>query len=176
MLLPVRPDVFDRIQFRRVGRQVLHANPPFQLVDVVSDHGTAVSRQAVPDQQERLANVPHQCRQEIQHLRTLHGARVKTKIEVPSCQTCGSRQTLPVKVVLQHRRLAARCPGSASMRALTQSAFVDEDDGTPFPAGFFLMAGQVLLFHVRICCSLRSRALPVGRCGLHPRPTSTFQT
>jgi hypothetical protein len=33
-----------------------------------------------------------------------------------------------------------------------------------------------LLFQVRICFSLRSRALQVGRCGLEPMLTSTFQT
>ena len=54
------------------------------------------------------------------------------------------------------------------MRLLTQSAFVDEDDRTFFFAGFFLMAGQVLRCQPRMASSLRSRALPTGRCGLQP--------
>ena len=62
------------------------------------------------------------------------------------------------------------------MGPLTQSALVDEDDRTAFLAGFFLMAGHVFLFQLRICSSLRSRALPVGRWGLHPNATRIFQT
>jgi hypothetical protein len=34
------------------------------------------------------------------------------------------------------------------MRPLAQSAFVDEDDRAAFPAGFFLMAGQVFFFQM----------------------------
>ena len=42
--------------------------------------------------------------------------------------------------------------------------------------GFFLMAGQVLRFQVRIASSLRSRALPTGRCGLQWSARRIFQT
>ena len=62
------------------------------------------------------------------------------------------------------------------MRLLAQPAFVDEDDRAPFAARFFLMAGQVRLFHARIARSFRSRARPVGRWGLQPSPTRIFQT
>jgi hypothetical protein len=54
----------------------------------------------------------------------------------------------------------------ALVRALTQTAFVDEDDRAAFFLGFFLMAGQVLRFHSTMASSLRSSARPAGRCGL----------
>ena len=62
------------------------------------------------------------------------------------------------------------------MRPLAQSAFVEEDDRAPFPTRFFLMVGHVFFFQVRIASSLRSRARPVGRCGLHPSPINIFHT
>ena len=62
------------------------------------------------------------------------------------------------------------------MRPLTQSAFVDEDDRAPLFLGFFLRVGQVFFFHLRIASSLRSRALPTGRCGLQFSARSSFQT
>jgi len=49
------------------------------------------------------------------------------------------------------------------VRALAQSAFVDEDDGAAFLAGFFLISGQRFCFHRRIFSASRSRARPVGR-------------
>ena len=62
------------------------------------------------------------------------------------------------------------------MGSLTQSALVDEDDRAALLAGFFLMAGHFFRFQSRICDSLRSRALPVGRWGLQRRDTRIFQT
>ena len=41
-----------------------------------------------------------------------------------------------------------------------------------FVVGFFFRPGQVLRRQLRIASSLRSRALPTGRCGLQPSPRS----
>ena len=95
-------------------------------------------------------------------------AGIEPEVKVAQRQPGRHRQLVPVEVELQHRCLAARRPGAATMRLLTQSAFVDEDDRTFFFAGFFLMAGQVLRCQPRMASSLRSRALPTGRCGLQP--------
>jgi hypothetical protein len=40
-------------------------------------------------------------------------------------------------VVLQHRGVAARRPSAHPAGSLTQSAFIDEDDGAPLALGFF---------------------------------------
>ena len=62
------------------------------------------------------------------------------------------------------------------MRPLAQSALVDEDEDAPLAERFFLMAGHTFFFQCWICSSLRSRARPTGRCGLHPKSTRIFQT
>src|SRR5438552_2196821 len=67
------------------------------------------------------------------------------------------------------RSSATRAASSAAtVRALAQSAFVDEDDGTPFFLGFFLISGQRRCFQRRILSSSRSSARPTGRWQLHP--------
>ena len=45
-----------------------------------------------------------------------------------------------------------------------------------FVLDFFLMRVQVLRFQLRISSSLRSRAFPTGRCGLHSSARRIFQT
>src|SRR2546428_1858256 len=77
-------------------------------------------------------------REERDDLAAANGSRKQPKVEVPPGHARYGRQHLPVKVVLQHRRLPARCPGAAAMRALAQSAFVDEDDRPAFVFGLFL--------------------------------------
>jgi hypothetical protein len=49
------------------------------------------------------------------------------------------------------------------VRALAQSAFVDEDDGTAFFLGFFLISGQRCCFHRRIFSSSRSSVFACHR-------------
>ena len=69
------------------------------------------------------------------------------EIEIPQCHPGGDGNGLPVEVILQYRRLAARSPGAAAMRAVAQSAFVNEDERATFRLGFFLMTGQRSVFH-----------------------------
>src|SRR5271157_4042924 len=92
-----------------------------------------------------------------------NGSRKQAKVEVPPRYPGNGRQAFPVEVILQHRRLAAWRPGTAAVRALAQSALVDEDDRSAFVFGLFFNAGQRFCFHCRILSSSRSRARPVGR-------------
>jgi len=176
VLLPVTPDVLDGVQFRRVGWKIGSGNPALQTSNVLLHQPAAVSRQTIPHDQQRLTKVTHQGRKKIHDLFFLDGTGIDAKVEVPHGETGSDRQTLPIEVVLQDGGLSARCPGTATMRSLTQSAFVDEDEDTPLPARFFFSSGHTFFFQLRICCSLRSRARPCGRCGLQPRPTRIFQT
>src|SRR5512135_1062676 len=57
MVLPVRPQVLDRVQFRSVGRKELHPQPPALLPDEVPDHSAAVTAQAIPDDQQLVSFV-----------------------------------------------------------------------------------------------------------------------
>src|SRR5215471_8994029 len=137
MLLPVGPNVFDRIQFRCVAWEVFHPQALALLGDEVAGNLAAVGRQPVPDDQQRSGNVAEQGLQEVDHLRTFHAALVQPEIEVverdPGCR----REGVPIEVVLQNGSLAARRPSSHAMRPLAYSTFVDEDDRASFFLGFF---------------------------------------
>ena len=176
MLLPVTADILDRVQFRRVGRQIGSANPPLQTGKVVLHQPAAVRRQTIPYNQQRQTKVTHQGLQKVHHLLLLDRTRIDSKVEIPQGEPGCYRKTLPIKIVLQDGCLSAGCPGATTMRSLAQSAFVDEDQDTPLPERFFFRAGHTFFFQRRICSSLRSRACPSGRCGLQPRPTRSFQT
>src|SRR6266704_225435 len=101
--------------------------------------------------------------EKLDDLRTTDRSWKQSEVEVPPGHARHRRQRLPVKVILQHRRLSAWRPGTAAVRALAQSALVDEDDGAPLFAGFFLISGQRFCFHSRIFSSSRSSARPTGR-------------
>ena len=112
----------------------------------------------------------------VDDLQLANRAGIEPKVKVAQRQPGRHRKLLPIEVELQQRRLAARRPGAATMRLLTQSAFVDEDDRAVLFSGFFLMAGHLLHFQSRMASSLRSRALPTGRCGLQRSARRIFQT
>ena len=59
-LLHVAPYVFDRIEFRCIGRQALDHDVPVQRFDMLCDHTTAVSRQPIPDHQQFAADLRRQ--------------------------------------------------------------------------------------------------------------------
>src|SRR5580658_2670412 len=162
-LLHVAPDVFDRIEFRRVGWQSFQDQVSVERFDVVLNHPTAVRRQAIPDDQQLAANLLVKRLQEFDELRTPDCAGVQAEIEVPETDAGDHRQLLPVEAVLQYRGLAFGCPGLDARGPLAQSGFVDEDDGAAFSAGLFFSAGQRLVRHCLMAASSRWIARPVGR-------------
>ena len=98
--------------------------------------------QPIPDNEPLARDVPQQMREELHYLRAANAARKQPEIEVPLGHSRHSRQGLPVEVVLQRRRLAPRRPRTAAVRALAQSAFVDEDDRAALVFGIFFNSGQ----------------------------------
>jgi len=102
-------------------------------------------------------------REKLDDLRAADGSGKQSEIEVLPSHPRHRRQGFPIEVVLQHRRLSAWRPGAAAVRALAQSAFIDEDDRSAFVFGLFFNSGQRFCFHCRIFSSFRSSARPVGR-------------
>jgi len=168
VLLPVRPQVFDGIQFRGVARKELYPNSPRLLSNEVPHRPAPVRRQSIPDDQQPAGYVMQQMGKKKDDLRRADGAGKQTEVEVPPGYPRHGRKRLPVEVVLQHRRLTFRRPSTAAVGPLAQSTLVDEDDGPAFVLGFFLISGQHLCFHSRIFSSSRSSARPVGRWQLQP--------
>ena len=163
MLLPIGPDVFDRVQFRRIAGELLHPQTLALPGDEIAGELTAVGAQAVPDDQQRSGNVAEQGLKKVHDLRAFHGALVQPEIEVMESDPRRCREGVPVEVVLQNGSLAAPRPGAHPVRPLADSAFVDEDYRVPFGLGFFLMAGHSTRRQRRMASSFRSRARPTGR-------------
>ena len=156
MLLPIRPDVLHRVEFRRIGRQVLRHDVPLGEFDELPHQAAAVGRQSIPDNQQRLVDVTHERFEKVDHLDLADRARIEPEVEVAQRQPGRHRELLPVEVELKDGRFPARRPTAATMRLLT-SAFVDEDQRAAFVVGFFLMPGQVLR------CQLHRRFVALAR-------------
>src|SRR5437899_11257948 len=76
--------------------------------------------------------------EKLDDLRAADGAGKQPTVKVPPSHAGHGRQHLPIEVILQHRRLSPWRPGPATVWALAQSAFIDEDDGAALFSGFFL--------------------------------------
>jgi hypothetical protein len=83
VVLAVGPDVFDWVQFRRVGRQILHGQSAFLVADELLGDDAAVRRESVPNQQDVAGDVAEQVFEELDDLFGLDGAFENLKVEVP---------------------------------------------------------------------------------------------
>jgi len=136
----------------------------------------AMSSRPVPNHQQLAIEMTQKMLEELNDLRAADRAREESEVKVPPGYAGHRGQGFPIEVILQHGSLASRCPGSATMWSLAQSAFVDEDDDEPLFLGFFLISGQRLRFHCAMARSSRSRARPVGRWQLQPSCRSSRHT
>jgi hypothetical protein len=168
MLLPVTPEVFDRVEFRSISGQAFQFEPGALAGGPALDQAAAVRRKAVPDDQQLAWDVAQKVGKKLNYLGTANGAWEEPEIKLPPGYPGHGREQLPIEVVLQHWSLPARRPGAAAVGPFAQSAFVDEDDGLARPAGFFLSCGQRFFFQRLIACSSRSSARPTGRWQLQP--------
>jgi hypothetical protein len=168
VLLEVAPDVFGRVQFGRVGRQVLQGNSLAQRADEVMDLPTAVDAGPIPDNQQSPRQLSQQMTQKLNHLGAADGAVEELKIEVADGQAGHDRELLPVEMVLQHGRAASRRPSAHPVRLLAQPALVNKNDQPAFAERFFLMSGQRCRFQRPMARSFRSKARPTGRWQLQP--------
>ena len=82
-MLAVGPDVFDWVQFRRVGREVLHGQTTFLVAYELLGDQTAVRREPVPNQQDVAGDVAEQVFEELDDLFRLDGAFEDLKVKVP---------------------------------------------------------------------------------------------
>src|SRR6516164_461638 len=167
MLLPVTPQIFDRIQLRHVSGQELDFQSFSFLDQEILHHPAAMGGQPVPNHQQLAPQVLQQMLQELHHLGTSDSAGEQAKVEVPPRHPRRCRKQIPVEVILQHGSLTSRRPRPAAMRPLAQPAFVDKDDGLVTFSGFFLSSGQRFFFQRRMATSSRSKARPTGRWQLH---------
>src|SRR5579863_7145075 len=158
----------NRIEFRGIDRQIVQRQAASLAGDKFSDQVAAMNLGTIPDYQQSARQMTQQMGKELHHLRGADGALVKPEMEVPPRDAGDGREHLPVEMILQHRGLSARRPGAHPMGPLAQPALVDEDDGAPLAACFFLSCGQRTRCQYRMASSSRSSARPVGRWQLQP--------
>src|SRR3990170_6523260 len=147
MVLPVPPQVFHRVELRRVRGQSLDGNPPSLLLQVFPYQPAAVAGQAVPDDQQLSRQVARELPQEIDHLWTADRPGIDAEVEVPQGDPGDGRERLPVEVILEHRGLPTRGPGPHPVGAFAQPTLVYEDDDSALARCVFSSAGQRFSFN-----------------------------
>src|SRR6478672_3099770 len=169
MLLQIRPDRLDRIELGSVRRQEGDGDAPVLFIEPLPERAALVGTDAIPHDQQWLANVPEQCGQKLNDLRGTDRAVEEAKIEAPPAQARDCRHLLPGEALLDDRRLSSQSPSTGDWTLLGQSRLVYEDDGPSLASGLFFSAGHCLRFHCTIACSSRCSALRSGFCGVKPR-------
>src|ERR1017187_317419 len=132
--------------------------------------------QAVPDDQQRFADLTPQGVEELDDLRTLDGSGKEPEVEAPEGNAGNDRELMPVKVILQDWRVAARCPSAHPSGPFAQPGLIYEDDDSALFCGVFFRTGQRVCFHRLIADSSRSSARPEGRWQEKPRETRMRHT
>lgn len=179
----VTPKVFHRVEFRCVGRQVLHCQPGTLLPQIGLDLAAPMRRQPVP-QEDRLSppQVVLQGPQVIQDLRLLDRTGVKSQAKPNSTgRRCGyqggdRRQSLPIERGDKNRGLPPTPPRAPHRRTLGKPAFVQENQQGVRVPRFFLIRGQRCFSQRRMASSFRSRARRSGRWQLQPNCPKSFHT
>jgi hypothetical protein len=162
----VRPDVFHRIQFRRVGREVLHFQAAVLVTNELPGDCAFVGRKPIPNQQDVSFDVAEQVFEKLDDLFGPDGLLEDLEIKIPDGEASDNGESLPVEVELKDRRLSAWRPRAPPVGTLAEAAFVYEDNRPAFLLSFFLISGQRWHFHSSIAVWFRSRARPTGCCTL----------
>lgn len=111
----MRPDILDRIQFRRVSRQSLYGDVAIESLDVFFDHRAAMCGKSVPNDEELSWYGFLQVPQENDQVRRFDRFGEQFEIEVPQRQSGNEREVLPVEIVEENGSLPARGPGAATV-------------------------------------------------------------
>ena len=170
------PHILDRIEFRRISRKAFQDNAPSGGGDVIFDEQTAMDRCAIPKDHDFAGEMALQVPEKLNDLGAFDAALVDLKVKPPPRQSANDGKALPVEGLVQDRSLSAQRPGADSRRACTQTAFIDENDGSSLLAGLFFNAGHSTRCQRRMAFSSRSTARRSGRWQLKPLAPIKRQT
>ena len=146
----MRPEIFNRVEFRSVGGKTLNMQPVFVPEEKCFGFFAPMGRQTVPQKNHRAANVSPQRPKEPRDRRTIDGV-VSKREKQPDIASRGSggkstdqREPFPGKRLLQAGRLPFGRPRAADARSLGEARFVMKNErGAELP-GFFLCAATPL--------------------------------
>lgn len=142
VLLGISPDIFRRVQFRGIARQVFHHDLPIGRRQIISHQRTAMTGQSIPNDEQLAPGLLQQTAQEVHDLFFLDGALHKAKVKLPLPQCRYHCQMAPVEAVAQQRRLALGCPGSDTRGPFAQSGLIQKENESSLSAGFFLTSAS----------------------------------
>jgi hypothetical protein len=63
MLFPVTPDIFNRIELRRIRGKKLNLKPPGTCVNKIADQATAVASKSIPDNEKVARDMAQDARE-----------------------------------------------------------------------------------------------------------------
>lgn len=161
-MLAVRPEILDRVKFRRIGWKEFGHQATALRTDKLLSGSATMSRKTIPDHQQLARDITKQVSEEFDHLLGADSILKNPKVKIPEGQPGNDGQRLPIEVELEDGRMAARRPRAPAVRSLAQPAFVEKDDRAAFFLRFFLMAGQRRFFQSSMSASFRSNARPTG--------------
>lgn len=138
------PEVFYRIEFRCIGRQVFDRQPVHLAVDPGLNFRSAMRRQSVPQQDHfSSTNMSLESFEVSQDFRLLDRSRLQPQTQTDSSgcgrrdQTGDGRQPFPVEWGNEDRRLSAWRPGSPHAGAFRKTTFIEENQQGFRQSGFF---------------------------------------
>ena len=178
VLAPV-PQIFHRIQFRRIRRKIMQVQAS-KIRLQFSNQRSAMHVSPIMDQDHLTAYGPQQLAKE-------ETVQLRIDVRVGKClveqadmsgdrrehQGRSRRDLVPMAGAMkQQRRLTHRSQRSPNQRQEQESAFVRKNKGSLQVAGLFLMRGHWWRIQASMSCSSRSRGWCWGICGEMPRRAS----
>ena len=176
VLLPMRPQVFNRVQLWSVRGQSFQLDPSIQGINELSYQPASMSHETVPNNKKFTLDLLVKMFKKVNDLFGSDGAWVKLKIKPPHAHSRYSRKLFPVKTHLKHRCLPHRSPCTHSVRSFRQTAFINEHYCLPFLSGVFFKRGHRFVFQFLIAFSSRCIAWVVGFCDEKPIADRNLQT
>src|SRR6266542_2334831 len=124
MLFPVTPKILDRVEFRGISRKKLQLQTAALFKDEIIDQAAPVASEPVPYDQHLASNVAQQVFQELHHLGATNRTGKQAKIKLSPRHSRHGRQMLPVKMILQNRRLPFGRPSPTTVGPLAQPTLI----------------------------------------------------
>ncbi len=138
VLFPVRPEVFDRVELRSIGREEFKLNLAVLGVNPCAHQTAGMDLQTIPDYEQLAADqVPPQVSEEVEDLGGTDAALDQLEVDVPEGDTSDGRELVPGETVLQDWGVTSGRPGSHAVRPFTDPGLVYEDDGSALPGAVF---------------------------------------
>jgi hypothetical protein len=128
VMLPVAPEVLDRIRFVRVAGEPFDHQAIALGIDGLPHEAASMGRKAVPDHEELPGDVPEEVFEKRDDLGSLDRTGEEAEDEVPDRDPGDSGEQVPVEVELEDVRPTSWRLGTAAAGSPAQPALVEEDD------------------------------------------------